>query len=138
MRYSLEDDFDGGVGSDPHFDAMLDEYQERERELAFEREAQGDIEARRPNAVQQEITFGELVVGDYITAEPGEAEHARYVKVIKLEPGKGDTRWGPHHTGSLKITFETPQPIGVGMENHWVLDRDPDEPVVIDASERNS
>lgn len=105
-------------------DAILDEYQEREAELAIERAERGDIEARRPDARREEIAYAELAVGDYMSAEDG--VDARWVEVVEIKP----------RDGKLVITFRTPQPLGVGLHDRWVIDRAADERVVIDAAVR--
>jgi hypothetical protein len=115
--------------SDYEFDRMLDEYQEREREDAAERAERGDIEARRPNAERQEITFAELCCGDYMTNEDGLA--ARWVKVDKVNGT-------PAKTAEATVTFITPQPLGVAMEDHWVIRRPWDTTVTIDAAARSA
>jgi len=107
---------------DAEFDFELDAYQEREREAAAERAVQGDQEAVRPSALRTEITFGELLLDDYMTAEDG--PHARWVKVVKI--------LAPRPDGRLSITFQTPQPLGVAYENRWVIDRLPSDRVIID------
>src|SRR5438105_15145077 len=42
--------------------------------------------AERPEAERQTITFGDLKVGDYMTAETG--EHARWVEVTAIRKDK--------------------------------------------------
>jgi len=122
MGGALMDSFDVEYEGDADFDFELDAYQEREREAAAERAVQGDQQAVRPEAMRTEITFDELILDDYITAEDGSA--ARWVKVTKIVPPGAD--------GRLAITFQTPQPLGVACEDHWVIDRLPEEKVVID------
>lgn len=108
---------------DGAFDAALDAYQAREREAAAAREAQGDVESRRPNAVRHPTTFGLVRVGDYMTNEAG--PEARWVEVVEWAGGD-----------EVKITFEVPQPIGVGMHSRWCITRAPADPVTIDLSAR--
>lgn len=105
------------------FDAGLDEYQEREREAAFERELLGDEQAVRPDAERATVTVADLNIGDFMTAEDG--PHARWVKVVEIKEGWRDP-------AKTSITFQTPQPIGVGLVDRWVIERDPADPVVID------
>lgn len=112
---------------DYEFDRMLDEYQEREAEMAEERAVVGDKQAMRPNAVRDDVTFGDLAEGDYMTAEEGST--ARWVKIVKVE---GDRKT----EAEAKITFEVPQPLGVAMEDHWVIYRPWTDTVVIDRSVR--
>jgi hypothetical protein len=109
---------------DDHFDAMLEEHQEREAEAAYEREARGDFEARRPNAQPLTITFEELRIGDFMTAEDPADPDARWVEVG--EPGDHN----------MKVTFRTPQPIGVGLHDRWTIERDPCLSVAVDALAR--
>lgn len=119
--------------SDAHFDAMLEEYQELEAELAYERERLGDQQARRPGAVPKAVTFGDLRVGDFMTADDPAHPQARWVEVVDLG-GVGESRFGDSTT--MSITFRTPQPIGVGMCDRWILQRQPGDPVVIDGAAR--
>jgi hypothetical protein len=114
--------------SDYEFDRMLDEHQEREREDAVGRAVIGDIEARRPDAERREITFAELCCGDYMTNEDGPA--ARWVKVEKIDGT-------PATTAEATVTFVTPQPLGVALEDHWIIRRTWDTPVTIDAAVRS-
>ena len=111
---------------DAEFDALLDEYQEREAEEALERAGRGDIEAVRPDAVREVVTFADLRVGDYMTAEDGPL--ARWVRVVKCD----DSEYDPEAT----VTFQTPQPLGVAMEDHWVIRRPWNDPVTVDAAAR--
>lgn len=111
-----------GETTDADFDFELDAYQEREREAAAERAVEGDAQAVRPYAMRTEIPFGELLLNDYMTAEEG--PEARWVKVIKI--------LAPRPDGRISITFQTPQPLGVACESNWVIDRMPEEKVVID------
>jgi hypothetical protein len=113
---------------DAAFDAGLDAYQERQREMAAESEEQGNREAVRSDAIPLTVTFADLVVGDYMTAESGPA--ARWVKVVEIESRrKWTTESDPD---KLTVTFQTAQPIGVAAEDHWVIERDRTDPAVID------
>lgn len=106
------------------FDAGLDAYQEREREAAAEREALGDVEARRPDAQRFATTFDCVRVGDFMTMEDGPG--ARWVEVVK---------WAADDD-AVHITFQTPQPIGVGMHQRWCIDRGKGERVTVDLAAR--
>lgn len=116
--------------SQAEFDAGLDEHQARQRELAARSEALGEQKAKRPHAEHETITFEQLVVGDYMTAEADRGADARWVKVVEICTHK------PRRPGQITVTFQVPEPIGVAMETRWVIDRDPTTPVVIDAVER--
>jgi hypothetical protein len=120
--------------SDAEFDAELEAYQEREYEASLERAERGDLEARRPDATRIETEFGALKVGDFMTAETG--PDARWVKIVKVSPG--ERKWGTSEDGWVTVTFQTPQPLGVGMEDKWVLERVVDTPVTIDGSVRDA
>lgn len=99
------------------FEAQLDAYQERERAAAEERAIVADRKAVRPDAVRLETTFGELRVGDYMTAEAG--PRARWVEVIKVEHDRG--KWSSREAkpGWVAVTFRTPEPLGVAYEDEW-------------------
>lgn len=107
----------------------LDEHLEREAELAAELEARGNVEARRPDAVIREATFESLRLDEFITAEPeGDklwGTPPRFVRVVRLRQ--------EIETRMIVLTFETPEPIGVGMEDHWIIERDPGAPAYVDA-----
>lgn len=106
------------------FDTGLDAYQAREREAAARREAQGDIEARRPDAVREACTFADVQAGDFITNESG--PEARWVELLTvLDEPDGET---------LVITFRVPQPIGVGYHERWVITRPKGAAATRDAS----
>ena len=110
--------------SQAEIDALLDEHQAREREDAERRAELGDRESVRPDAERVEITFGALLAGDYMTAEKGPT--ARWVEVTeKTIDGATAT-----------ITFKTPQPLGVGLADRWVIHRPVEEPVTVDATAR--
>lgn len=117
------------------FDAMLDEHQRREREMAAELEAQGDIEARRPQAKLAERTFAEVREGDFITNEPEAGPDARFVEVVKVEQRR---KFNREDDGSwLTITFRTPQPIGVAFTDSWVIERRAIDSAYIDLGARD-
>lgn len=114
------------------FDAGLDAYQERCREEAAALEDLGDRQAVRPEADRATVTFGDLIVGDYMTAEAG--PHARWVEVVALEPRR---KWSNDPApGWVTVTFQTPQPIGVALEDRWVIERHVGDAVIIDQSVR--
>lgn len=121
--------------SDAHFDAMLEEYQEHEAELAYERERLGDEQARRPDAVPLTITFADLRVGDFMTAEDPDDPAARWVEVVEVGAAV-DSVFFKGQRDSMTVTFRTPQPIGVGMHDRWTIARPSGDQVVIDASSR--
>lgn len=109
------------------FDAGLDAYQERERVAAAEAEERSHETAARPDAVRLDSTFGELRVGDYMTAEgPG----GRWVKVVEL--GAFEAK----RPGDVVVTFEIPEPVTVSGERRWIIERPPGTPVVVDGSLR--
>lgn len=108
------------------FDAGLTEYQDKERVRAAEREERGNVESRRPDASRFLTTFGALRVGDFMTAESG--DEARWVEVVKCERDE---------SGTVHVTFKVPQPIGVGYQDRWCIDRASDDPVTIDRRARS-
>lgn len=114
--------------SDFNFDAELDAHQEREAQWARERARIGDIKARRPDAQRCEITFADLKIGDFMTNETG--PEARFVKVVEIGS------FTPKVEGQIAITFETAEPLGVALENRWVIERPPTDSVTIDESIR--
>lgn len=109
----------------PEWIAALEAYQDAERREAHERERLGEVQARRPYAVPKKIAFRDLEIGDFMTADG-----LHYVEVTDRKPSKKSDRL-------LEITFKTPQPIGVGMHDSWVIDKDYHAEVVIDESVRN-
>jgi hypothetical protein len=113
----------------PSFERLLDEHQAQEQEDAWERAAQGDREARRPQAERLTVHFADLRIGDFMTAESG--PQARWVEVVDVTRSKGMPE-------SLKVTFMTPQPLGVGMHSRHVIDRAAVDEVVVDNSCRGS
>jgi hypothetical protein len=119
---------------DAEFDRQLDLYQERQAELAAESEALGDEQAVRAEASRLTVTFGDLLDGDYMTAE--DTPEARWVKVVRIEPDRRKYS-DAEAAGWVTVTFETPQPIGVGMETRWVIEREVGTPVVIDQRVRD-
>jgi hypothetical protein len=112
--------------SNAEIDLAVEEHIEREREAADERAVIGDAQAQRPDAVRQTVTFGDLVLGDHMTAEEG--PQARWVKVVKIVPAED--------TGILSVTFQTPQPLGLAWEDRWIIERRSEVAVVVDASAR--
>lgn len=123
------------IDRDIAFDAALDEYQAREAELADERAEIGDREAARPGAVRFAVTFGDLVVGDYMTNEDG--PDARWVEIVEVEPNRRKYHSEEDAPGWVVITFKTPQPLGVGYVDRWVIEREVATPVVVDQRARD-
>jgi len=105
------------------FDSQLDEHLAVEYADAASRTVEGDIEARRPDALRVELPFSALRVGDYITAETG--VEARWVTVSAIENGRD---------GQFTIGFTVPVPQGLGMHTRYTMTRDPADLVVVDGA----
>jgi len=114
--------------SEAEFNALLDEYQEGEREAAEEARERGNVKALRPDAVIRPCTYGNLRIGDFITAEPELGAAARFVEVVRLRQGI--------ESSIITLTFETPEPLGVALEDHWVIERAEMGHAHVDASRR--
>lgn len=117
------------------FDAGLDAYQAGLYEAAAEAAERSYETAARPAARPLETTFGDLRPGDYMT---NEGPRGRWVKVVEVRGPSCHAKTRQQRVGDneVSVLFEIPEAVEVSGETRYWIERDRDQPVLVDLTSR--